>query len=56
MQGLVFRINYEVLHSQGLAMMYDPKTDVSDGALVVSDGIWNYSGDIRKSAKQKGWL
>lgn len=55
-RGLVFRINYEVLHSQGLAMMYDTETGVSDGVLVASDGIWNYSGEIIKSAKQKGWL
>ncbi|EOV9255608.1 DUF3850 domain-containing protein [Salmonella enterica] len=55
-QGLVFRINYEVLHSQGLAMMYDPETGVSDGALVASDGVWSYSGEIIKSAKQKGWM
>ncbi|EHF8592063.1 DUF3850 domain-containing protein [Salmonella enterica] len=55
-QGLVFRINYEVLHPQGLAMMYDPETGVSDGALVASDGVWSYSGEIIKSAKQKGWM
>ncbi|EPR1455208.1 DUF7415 domain-containing protein [Citrobacter koseri] len=56
LRGLVFRINYEVLHPQGLAMMYDPATGISDGALVASDGIWNYSDEIIKSAKQKGWL
>ncbi|HAT5671033.1 TPA: DUF3850 domain-containing protein [Salmonella enterica subsp. enterica serovar Typhimurium] len=55
-QGLVFRINYEVLHPQGLAMMYDPETGVSDGALVASDGVWSYSGEIIKCAKQKGWM
>ncbi|KJP35663.1 hypothetical protein SR70_22095 [Klebsiella aerogenes] len=55
-RGLVFRINYEVLHPQGLAMMYDPATGISDGALLASDGIWNYSDEIIKSAKQKGWL
>lgn len=55
-RGLVFRINYEVLLPQGLAMMYDPASGISDGALVASDGIWNYSDEIIKSAKQKGWL
>lgn len=52
----MFRINYEVLHQQGLAMMYDPETDISLGALVASDGVWNYSDEIVRSAKQKGWL
>ena len=56
LRGLVFRINYEVLHPQGLAMMYDPETGNSLGALVASDGVWNYSDEIVKSAKQKGWL
>lgn len=37
-------------------MMYDPATGISDGALLASDGIWNYSDEIIKSAKQKGWL
>ena len=54
--GLVFRINHEVLNSHGLAMMYNPETGASDGALVSPDDVWNCSGKLIESAKQKGWL
>lgn len=41
-RGLVRRINSELLHPMGLAVMYVPDSGVSPGALVAPDGIWTY--------------
>lgn len=41
-RGLIERINREVLHPLGLAMMRDPTTGQSRGAIVSPDGVWQY--------------
>lgn len=55
-RGLVFRINHEIMHQLGLAVMYEPETGMSGGAVVATDGIWNYSDEQVERAKQNGWL
>ncbi|MBC0244044.1 RNA-binding protein, partial [Escherichia coli] len=55
-RGLVFRINHEIMHQLGLAVMYEPETGMSGGAMVATDGIWNYSDEQMEHAKQNGWL
>ena len=44
-RGLVFRINHEIMHQLGLAVMYEPETGMSGGAMVATDGAWNYSDE-----------
>ena len=51
-RGLVFRINHEIMHQLGLAVMYEPETGVSGGAMVAADGVWNYSNDQMVCAKK----
>ncbi len=55
-RGLVFRINHEIMHQLGLAVMYEPETGMSGGAMVATDGAWNYSDEQIERAKQNGWL
>ncbi|MDK2597916.1 DUF7415 domain-containing protein [Pseudoalteromonas obscura] len=40
--GVLAKINKEMLHPLGLAVMRDTKTGKSAGALVSDDGIWEY--------------
>lgn len=44
-RGLVKRINTEILHPIGLAVFYDPRTGVSNGAMIAPDGVWTYPQD-----------
>ncbi|OXZ99911.1 hypothetical protein RW75_02125 [Escherichia coli] len=55
-RGLVFRINHEIMHQLGLAVVYEPETGMSGGAVVGADGIWNYSDEQVERAQQNGWL
>ncbi|EQQ95402.1 hypothetical protein G776_04172 [Escherichia coli HVH 115 (4-4465997)] len=55
-RGLVFRINHEIMHQLGLAVMYAPETGMSGGAMVATDGAWNYSDEQIERAKQNGGL
>ncbi|EFO2516530.1 hypothetical protein B6Q94_17295 [Escherichia coli] len=55
-RGLVFRINHEIMHQLGLAVMYEPETGMSGGAMVATDGAWNYSDEQMERAQQNGWL
>ncbi|AIU74733.1 hypothetical protein AT03_01115 [Hafnia alvei FB1] len=55
-RGLVFRINYEILHPLGLAMAYDANTGLSSGAHVAPDGVWNFSDEVLSYAANRGWL
>ncbi|WP_280565368.1 hypothetical protein [Chromohalobacter sp. 48-RD10] len=41
--GLIERINREVLHPLGLAMVRVPETGESPGLLISDDGGWQYS-------------
>lgn len=41
-RGLLVRINNEILHPLGLAIMREPETGSSPGALIASDGRWEY--------------
>lgn len=41
-RGLLIRINKEILHPVGLAVFRDPKTGISQGALIAPDGVWEY--------------
>ncbi len=52
----VFRINHEIMHQLGLAVVYEPETGMSGGAVVGADGIWNYSDEQVERAQQNGWL
>ncbi|EFB2840268.1 hypothetical protein FHD44_12390 [Escherichia coli] len=54
-RGLVFRINHEIMHQLGLAIMYEPDTGLSGGAMVAVDGMWNYSDEQMERAQQNGW-
>lgn len=42
-QGLVERINTEILHPLGLAMFRTPENGVSPGLLIAEDGKWEYA-------------
>lgn len=42
-QGLVERINTEILHPLGLAMFRTPEDGVSPGLLIAEDGKWEYA-------------
>lgn len=55
-RGLVFRINHEIMHQLGLAVMYEPDTEMSGGAMVATDGAWNYSDEQMERAQQNGGL
>lgn len=55
-RGLVFRINYEILHPLGLAMTYDANTGLSNGAHVASDGVWSFSDEVMSYAANRGWV
>ena len=55
-RGLVFRINHEIMHQLGLAVMYESVTGLSGGAVVAADGMWSYSDEQVECAKQKGWF
>ena len=50
-RGLVFRINHEIMHQLGLAVMYEPETGMSGGAMVATDGAWNYSDEQMERAQ-----
>ncbi|MBG3880796.1 hypothetical protein [Escherichia coli] len=52
----LFRINHEIMHQLGLAVVYEPETGMSGGAVVAADGIWNYSDEQVERAQQNGWL
>lgn len=45
-RGLIVRINKEILHPIGLAVFRDPKTGISQGALIAADGVWEYDQSI----------
>lgn len=45
-RGLIVRINKEILHPVGLAVFRDPKTGISQGALIAPDGVWEYDQSI----------
>lgn len=42
-QGLVERINTEILHPLGLAMCRTPEDGMSPGLLIAEDGKWEYA-------------
>ena len=42
-QGLIERINTEILHPLGLAMCRTPEDGGSPGLLVAEDGLWEYA-------------
>ncbi len=46
----------EIMHQLGLAVMYAPETGMSGGAMVATDGAWNYSDEQIERAKQNGGL
>lgn len=50
-RGLLKRINQEILHPLGLAVFRDPSTGRSGGALIASDGVWDYAKDLNNSIK-----
>lgn len=45
-RGLLVRINKEILHPVGLAVFRDPKTGISQGALIAPDGVWEYDQSV----------
>lgn len=45
-RGLIVRINKEILHPIGLAVFRDPKTGISQGALIAADGVWEYDQSV----------
>lgn len=45
-RGLIVRINKEILHPIGLAVFRDPKTGISQGALIAPDGVWEYDQSV----------
>ncbi|ESN16878.1 hypothetical protein L370_00224 [Enterobacter sp. MGH 24] len=45
-RGLLIRINNEILHPIGLAVFRDPKTGISQGALIAPDGVWEYDQSV----------
>lgn len=45
-RGLLIRINKEILHPVGLAVFRDPKTGISQGALIAPDGVWEYDQSV----------
>lgn len=47
--GLLYRINKEILHPMGLAIMRDPSTGTSPGAIVSDDGVWIYSNEVNQT-------
>jgi hypothetical protein len=44
--GLQERINREILHPLGLAVMRNPEDGTSSGALIADDGVWEYSPEL----------
>ncbi|WP_224227267.1 MazG-like family protein [Klebsiella michiganensis] len=44
--GLIVRINAEILHPLGLAIFRDPASGISEGAMIASDGKWEYAPDV----------
>lgn len=42
-QGLIERINTEILHALGLALCRTPEDGVSPGLLIAEDGKWEYA-------------
>jgi len=44
--GLIVRINAEILHPLGLAIFRDPDSGISAGAMIASDGKWDYAPDV----------
>lgn len=46
--GLLWKINKDILHPLGLALTRDPDTGISVGALVASDGAWEFSEESDK--------
>lgn len=45
-RGLLIRINKEILHPVGLVVFRDPKTGISQGALIAPDGVWEYDQSV----------
>lgn len=45
-QGLLYKINKDVLHPLGLAASRNPDTGGSDAILVADDLVWEYSSDL----------
>lgn len=45
-RGLLLRINKEILHPVGLAVFRDPKTGISQGALIAPGGVWEYDQSV----------
>lgn len=50
--GLVYAIN-KLLHPMGLALMYDPNTGESEGAMLADDGSWEYGPEVEASCSAK---
>ncbi|AAN28259.1 gp92 [Escherichia phage Wphi] len=46
------------MHQLGLAVMYEPETGMSGGAMVATDGAWNYSDEQMEpcTAKRVAWI
>lgn len=45
-QGLLYKINKDVLHPLGLAAFRNSNTGSSDAILVADDLVWEYSPDL----------
>lgn len=52
--GIIYRINSEILHPMGLAMTRIPDTGSSDSILVASDGVFEYSEELKQRNESKG--
>ena len=52
-KGLIYKINKEVLHPLGLALMRDADTGTSDGCIIAPDGIWEYSQEQIERNEEK---
>lgn len=45
-QGLLRRINKDIMHPLGLAIVRDVETGKSPGAIILSEGRWEPSEDV----------
>lgn len=48
--GLIVRINREILHPLGLAMVRNPENGTSEMLIVSPDGIWEYEKQLMANA------
>lgn len=44
--GLIQKLNREVLHPMGLALCWNPETNLSEGFLVSEEGEWKYDDSV----------